>query len=51
MTKSELMDMLSGNDRKVLEEALRLQRDAEYNFEHSFELLFSWCQETLKGFE
>lgn len=46
-TKKELHSFLSGRDRAVFEMALSLSKDADYNFDQAFSLLFSWCQETL----
>lgn len=47
-TKSELLILLSGQDRRVLETALKLARGEPYDFEEAFSLLFSWCQETMR---
>lgn len=47
-TKSELLILLSGQDRRVLETALKLARREPYDFEEAFSLLFSWCQETMR---
>ncbi len=47
-TKAELLPLLSGKDRSVLERAIQLRDGDAYNFPESFELLFSWCQDTLK---
>ena len=46
-TKAELMMQLQGKDREVLKHAIDLANATEYDFKESFELLFSWCQETL----
>ena len=46
-TKAELLQVLDGKNRAVLERALAIAQGQEYDFENSFELLFTWCQETL----
>ena len=47
-TKAELLPVLSGKDRAVLERSLELNNSHSYDFADSFELLFTWCQETMK---
>ncbi|MDO4542926.1 MAG: nucleotidyltransferase domain-containing protein [Clostridia bacterium] len=46
-SQAELLTLLSGRDRAVLERAARLGEGGEYDFQDSFELLFCWCQDTL----
>lgn len=46
-TKKELQLQLSGKNRRVLERAMALSGEGNYDFDESFELLFTWCQETL----
>lgn len=46
-TKKELLSALSGKDKKVLENALYLSSQNECDFDEAFELLFSWCKETM----
>ena len=46
-TKKELLSALSGKAKKVLENALYLSSQNEYDFDEAFELLFSWCKETM----
>ena len=46
-TKKELLSALSGKDKQVLENALYLSSQNEYDFDEAFELLFSWCKETM----
>lgn len=46
-TKRELLSCLEGKDRKVLERVIGYGNGNTYDFEESFQLLFSWCQETL----
>jgi len=47
MTKGELLSLLDGKHRAVLQRALDMQRGIVFDFQECFELLFSWCQETL----
>lgn len=46
-TKQELLQELRGKDRAVL--AVAMDRKTPYAFPEAFELLFTWCQETLKS--
>ena len=46
-TKAAMLEKLSGKDRMVMERALMLNKAESYDFSDSFELLFTWCQETL----
>ena len=48
-TKAELLPLLSGSHRAVLERAMQLQNKGEYDFAESFELLFKWCQDTMRS--
>ena len=45
--KAELLTMLDGKDRAVLHRALELGSGITHDFADSFQLLFTWCQETL----
>lgn len=47
-TKAELLKCLTGKDKMVLQRSLELTQEAIYDFYDSFELLFTWCQETLQ---
>ncbi len=47
LTKKELLTLLSGKDRLVLEIAICLSEGGEYDFGEVFSLLFTWCQETM----
>jgi hypothetical protein len=47
-TKRELLPLLTAEDRKVMETAMRLSNGEDYDFDKAFELLFSWCANTLK---
>ncbi|MBE5782090.1 MAG: nucleotidyltransferase domain-containing protein [Clostridiales bacterium] len=46
-TKAELLECLEGKNRAVLKQALDLSSGISHDFDKSFQLLFSWCQETL----
>ena len=46
-TKAELLDKLSGRNREVLQRALDLNSGMTCDFESSFDLLFTWCKETM----
>jgi predicted nucleotidyltransferase len=46
-TKKELLNVLTGQDRLVLETAIFLSTGADFDFDETFALLFSWCQETM----
>ena len=48
-TKAELVQLLSGKDQAVLEHSIAMNQGAEFDFEESFQLLFTWCQETLQS--
>lgn len=48
-TKAELLQLLKGKNRAVLECSVSLNNGGAYDFAESFELLFAWCQETLKS--
>ncbi|MBR5288905.1 MAG: nucleotidyltransferase domain-containing protein [Clostridia bacterium] len=47
LTKDELLPLLEGKDYAVMERGMALAKGGEYDFDESFALLFSWCQETL----
>ena len=48
-TKKELRKALSGKDRLVLDTAISLSNGTEFNFDEAFELLFTWCKETMSS--
>lgn len=48
-TKAELLPLLSGQNHAVLERAIELKKGIAYDFSDSFELLFKWCQDTLRS--
>ena len=43
--KAELVKLLSGRSREVMERAMAISEKMEYDFEESFDLLFMWCGE------
>ncbi len=46
-TKNELLEVLSGKDRQVLETAISLSSGMMYEFDKAFSLLYSWCRKTI----
>ena len=46
-TKNELREALSGTDRLVLDTAIALSNGTEFDFDEAFDLLFTWCKETI----
>ena len=46
-TKRELREALSGKDRLVLDTASFLGNGTEFDFDEAFDLLFTWCKETM----
>lgn len=48
-TKAELLPLLDGKNRAVLKRSIELSNGVAHNFQESFELLFSWCQETVQS--
>lgn len=46
-TKAELLPLLSGKNHAVLERAIELNNGIAHNFSESFELLFTWCRDTM----
>ncbi len=45
-TKKELLALLEGKDKHVLEIAVGMAEAQKYDFDKVFEILFSWCRET-----
>ena len=48
-TKAELLNHLDGKDRAVIDRLLQYNRGESCDFAESYELLFTWCQETLQS--
>lgn len=46
-TKRELLSVLTGKDRQVLDMALALERGEPIAFDEAFSLLYFWCREAL----
>ena len=46
-TKKELLKALSGNNKLVLDTAISLSNGTEFEFDEAFDLLFTWCKETI----
>lgn len=46
-TKQELLERLPEEEREVLQTAMNLGNDEEYDFEHAFSLIFNWCGKAL----
>lgn len=46
-TKKDLLTAVSGKDRLVLETAIALGEKKPFDFDQAYDLLFSWCGETL----
>ena len=48
-TKTELLPLLDGKNQAVLQRSIDLNSGIGHDFSESFELLFTWCQDTLKS--
>lgn len=46
-TKNELLKVLTGKDRLVLDTAISLNNGNEFDFDKAFDLLFTWCKGTM----
>lgn len=46
-TKKELREALSGKDRLILDTTISLGEGTEFDFDEVFDLLFTWCKETM----
>ena len=46
-TKKELLEVLSGSDKRVLETAVSLSNGIDFDFNEAFDSLFIWCKETM----
>lgn len=46
-SKSELLPLLSGKDRQVLEISIGMKSGGAYDFDAAYALLFDWCKETM----
>lgn len=48
-TKAELLPLLDGKSQAVLKRSIDLNNGISHDFSESFEILFTWCQNTLKS--
>ncbi len=48
-TKAELLPLLNGKNYAILKRSIELNNGISHDFSESFELLFTWCQDTLKS--
>lgn len=48
-TKAELLEVLEGNDRAVLERAIAMKNGTAFDFAESYALLFAWCRDALQS--
>lgn len=48
-TKAQLLPLLSGKNYAVLARSIELGSGASHDFSESFELLFTWCRDTMKS--
>ena len=48
-TRAELLEVLEGADRAVLERANAMKRGEDFDFAGSYALLFDWCRDTLQS--
>jgi hypothetical protein len=46
-TKRELIKHLKNKDKEVMEMALMLKDNKEYDFNYAFDVLFTWCQNAI----
>ena len=46
-TKTEMLSLLSGRDKQVLERYLAFCAESLYDFDEAFALIFAWCKDTL----
>lgn len=46
-TKARLLEVLEGADRAVLQRSMALSQGESCDFDESFALLFTWCQQTM----
>ncbi len=47
ITKRELIKHLKEKDKEVMEMAIKLKDNTEYDFDYAFEVLFTWCQNAI----
>ena len=47
VTKRELIKHLKNKDKDVMEMAIKLKNNKEYDFDYAFDSLFTWCQNAI----
>ena len=47
-TGGELLKVLEGSDRAVLERSMAMKRGESFDFDESYDLIFRWCRDTLQ---
>ncbi len=48
-SKRELLACLDGEERRVLQTAIDLKENPEYDFNQAYPLIFTWCQRVLQS--
>lgn len=48
-TGKELLEVLEGSDRAVLERSMAMKRGENFDFDESYSLLFTWCREKMQS--
>lgn len=46
-TKQELLRCIQNENKQILEYAIKIKSDKDYDFDNSFQVLFNWCQKTM----
>ena len=46
-SKNDLTNLLDGKSKEVMLVSRDIQKNAEYDFDYAFDLIFSWCQEAM----
>lgn len=47
-TKAELMKVLKGKDKAVLERAMALKQGESFDFADNYDMIFTWCRDALQ---
>lgn len=45
--KQELINLLKNKDKEVMQMAIKLKDNMEYDFDYAFDVLFTWCQNAI----
>jgi len=48
ITKRDFLKKLNGIEREIMEMSNTIETCEEYDFDHAYNLLFSWCQNLIK---